>query len=163
MRGGFPGYPFLTADAERDRLYHLCVRPAFEGLTLSVTSDRGEKWSDVRIDSPHARTPMLAVNGAGVLGLAWYDRRNDPDGRCQDLYFTASTDLGESVLDPIRVSTETSCPDAEGNGAAGRGWPSGGDYSSLAAAPDGSFRVVWADSRDGYFRLRTAVVRVQTD
>ncbi|MDX1572274.1 MAG: hypothetical protein R3200_17465, partial [Xanthomonadales bacterium] len=65
--------------------------------------------------------------------------------------------IGES----IRVTTETSCPNAPGNGRAGaQSWNSGGDYSSLAALPDGRFAVVWADSRSGRFQLRTATIRV---
>lgn len=53
------------------------------------------------------------------------------------------------------------CPNAPGNGRAGRSWPMGGDYSSLAAGPDGSFHLVWADSRTGHFQLRHAELRVE--
>jgi hypothetical protein len=36
----------------------------------------------------------------------------------------------------------------------------GGDYFGLAAAADGSFRLLWADSRDGIYQLRSSSVRV---
>ena len=109
---------------------------------------------------PHVRTPMLAVNSEGVVGVAWYDRRNDPEKMCQDVYFTASFDGAETFLPPRRISTETSCPNAPGNGRAARSWPMGGDYSSLAAGPDGAFHLVWADSRTGHFQLRHVEIGV---
>lgn len=170
--GAFPGYPFLAVDRSegqfRDRLYHVCVRPGLEGVALVWSDDGGARWSDpLRVDPPpvdgaaHARTAMVAVAPDGVVGVAWYDRRHDPARECQDLYFTASVDGGRSVIEPVRVSTETSCPDTPGNGRVSTSWPMGGDYSSIAAAPDGTFRLVWADSRDGRFRLREAVVAVE--
>ncbi len=171
VEGGFPGYPFLAADTTpgpfQDRLYHVCIAPGFRGVALAHSSDAGETWSDVvRVDVPpkdglaHARTPMVAVNREGVVGAAWYDRRHDPARECQDFYFTASSDGGETFVEPRRISTETSCPNSPGNGRAGRSWAAGGDYSSITAGPDGLFHLLWADSRSGIFRLRHASVRV---
>ena len=170
----FAGYPALAVDSSdgpfRDRLYHLCVRAGFDGLSLSTSADGGEIWSDPRrIDGArdgavaHVRTPMLAVNGNGVVAAAWYDRRNDPEHRCQDLYFTFSSDGGESFEEPLRVSTETSCPRSEANGRVARSWPMGGDYGSLTAAADRAFHVLWADSRSGRFQLRHAALEVVSD
>ena len=164
MKDGFPGYPFSTAEPGTGRIYFTCVRPGFEGLVLHISDDGGGRWSDpIRIDdrSPHVRTPMLAVNLDGVIGAAWYDRRSDPERKCQHLYFTASANQGVSFLEPVRISTETSCPASEGNGGVAESWPMGGDYTSLAAGPDGAFHLVWADSRSGRFRLRTATLRVR--
>jgi hypothetical protein len=166
MKGGFPGYPFSTSGPTAGRIYFTCVRPGFEGLVMHVSNDGGTRWSDpVRVDrgTPHARTPMLAVNRRGIVGAAWYDRRHDPERECQQLYFTASVDEGESFLDPIPVSTVASCPKSEANGGVAESWPMGGDYTSLAAGPDGAFHIVWADSRSGQFRLRAASLRVRTD
>jgi hypothetical protein len=171
VEGGFPGYPFYGVDGSsspfRDRMYHVCVRPGFEGVALAHSTDRGETWSNpVRVDAPpndgpaHARTAMLAINNDGAVGVAWYDRRNDPDRACQDFYFTGSVDGGETFLEPIRISSETSCPETAGNGRAGRSWPAGGDYSSIAAGGNGIFHLIWADSRSGRFGLRHAAVRV---
>ncbi len=74
---------------------------------------------------------------------------------------TASRDGGATFLPAVRVSTETSCPSAPGNGRVAESWAAGGDYGSLAAAPDGSFHVVWADSRGGHFQLRHAAFRFE--
>ena len=171
VEGGFPGYPFLAADTTsgpfQDRLYHVCIAPGFRGVVLAHSSNAGETWSDaMRIDVPpaegsaHARTPMISVNREGVVGAAWYDRRHDPARECQDFYFTASVDGGETFIEPRRISTETSCPGSPGNGRAGRSWAAGGDYSSITAGPDGLFHLLWADSRSGIFRLRHASARV---
>lgn len=171
VEGSFPGYPFLAVDtsagAYRDRLYHVCVRPGYDGVAFSYSADGGERWSnplsvDRQVDGgpAHVRTPMLAVNDAGIVGVAWYDRRHDPDRQCQDLYFTASRDGGATFAQPVRISTATSCPNVQGNGRAARSWPAGGDYSSLATGADGRFHVIWADSRSGRFALRHAAIRV---
>jgi len=169
IEGAFPGYPYLDGDPG-GRLYHVCVRPGLDGIALTRSVDGGERWAHpVRVDGgpgdSHVRTPMLAVGEAGpggvpaVAGIAWFDRRDDPG--CQRLWFTASTDGGESVLEPVEVSTEPSCPARGDNGRVAESWSMGGDYSSLAAGPDGRFHVVWADSRSGRFRLRHAVLQVE--
>lgn len=165
IEGSFPGYPFLGSDGHR--LYHACVRPGFDGIAFSYSEDGGEKWSESkRVDGNHSgahtRTPMLAVNHKGTIGLAWYDRRRDPNLKCQDVYFTASADGGRTFTEPVRVSTKTSCPETPQNGRAGRSWPMGGDYSSLNVGPNGLFYLVWADSRTGIFRLHHAVIQADT-
>ena len=167
--GAFPGYPFLTSAPEggrfSGRLYHVCVRPELDGVVLSHSTDGGERWSDpVRVDGApvanHTRTPMAAVNNAGVVGVAWYDRRHHSEQRCQHMYFTASTDGGHSVIEPRRVSEVESCPEGPGNDWVANSWPIGGDYSSLVAGPDDAFYLIWSDSRTGRFALRLAVLTV---
>ncbi|HSR42945.1 MAG TPA: sialidase family protein, partial [Longimicrobiales bacterium] len=168
----FPGYPSAIAGGSTgssgDLLLHACVRRNLEGVAVSTSSDGGRSWSDpVRVDAgggsegtPHARTPMLAAARDGRVAVAWYDRRHDPHGKCQDVYLAVSDNGGERFGPPVRVTTETSCPGAEGNGRAGRSWPMGGDYGALAAGTDGTFHLLWADSRSGVFSLRRAAFRV---
>lgn len=169
---GFAGYPALAADTSdgpfRDRLYHLCVRADFDGLALTHSDSRGEIWSaPLRIDGPrageggHVRTPMLAVNREGVVAAAWYDRRNDPERRCQETYVTYSRDGGATFVEPVRVSDKTSCPESPRNGRVSRSWPMGGDYGSLTASIDGRFHLLWADSRTGLFQLRHATFGIE--
>lgn len=164
----FPGYPETVSDRSggpyRDRLYHVCVRPGLDGVALSTSEDGGRRWSDpLRIDggTGHARTPMVAVNDDGVVAAAWYDRRLDPEERCQDVYLTFSVDGGETFAQPSRVTSETSCPGRVANETIARSWPMGGDYGGLEAASDGSFVLVWADSRAGLFQLRQSRFRVR--
>ncbi|MDH3733572.1 MAG: glycoside hydrolase [Gemmatimonadota bacterium] len=169
----FPGWPFLAADTTAGprggRLYHICTRTGFRGIDFRWSADLGSTWHspsrrpDPRPDqgAPHVRTVMLAVSRDGAVGIAWQDRRNDPERECQELYFSASIDGGATFLDPERISTAASCPLVPGNGSVGESWAGGGDYSSLTSAPDGTFHILWADSRRGLFEIRHAAVRVR--
>ena len=160
--GTFGGYPFMAGRGED--LFHACAGPEYLGYWLTVSRDGGATWEPaLKVDGvgehTQVRTPMLAVGADGSLGMAWYDRRHDPELACQDVYFAGSIDGGRTFTEPLRLTSETSCPNAPGNGRAGaQSWNSGGDYSSMAALPDGRFLVVWADSRSGRFQLRFAVV-----
>ena len=165
----------LSSGPFQDRLYFICNDRDFEAIYLHF-SPNGRRWSDpIRVNKvtsewkwpqPYARTPAIAVNGDGVLGVSWYDGRNGGRSylgifRCQHIYFTASLDGGETFLPAVQVSTELSCPDTPENGQAGKRWPAGGDYHGLVARPDGDFQILWAESREGLYELRTARVRVR--
>jgi len=115
--------------------------------------------------SPYVRTPSLAVNRDGIVGIAWHDGRNGGaryrrEFICQEIYFTASLDGGNTFLPEVKVSAEKSCPMLPQNGEVGWRWPAGGDYMGLAATPDGDFVVLWADSRSEMYQLRTATLKV---
>ncbi|MGH7730473.1 MAG: sialidase family protein [Candidatus Eiseniibacteriota bacterium] len=165
-----PGFKTLAVDTSagrfRNRLYLVCTKPGGNGIYLHSSGDGGERWSNpVRVDRPGdendlRRTPGLAVNRDGVVGIAWYDRRDDPDRRCQHLYFTASLDGGATFLPEVRVTDVPSCPSTPRNGAAAERWPMGSDYGAVAAGPDGLFHVLWADSRSGIYQLWTTTVKV---
>jgi hypothetical protein len=125
-------------------------------------------WSAPAIINPGqgpAQTAAVAVNRDGVVGVSWYDGRGDPrgyrrDSRCQHVYFAASLDGGRTFLPDVRISSAENCSDTPANGEAGRRWKAGGEYHGLAATADGRFHLLWADSRDGIYQLRTASVRV---
>jgi photosystem II stability/assembly factor-like uncharacterized protein len=172
-------FPELAADASagasRDRLYFVCngranglsTMPDFERVAISSSGDRGERWSDPSAVNSNARAYVrntaIAVNKDGVVGVSWYDGRNEKNRTkqmfsCLDLYFAASFDGGRTFAPETRVSTESSCGDAPDNGAAKYRWPAGGDYHGLVARPDGAFQLLWADSRGGRYRLRTATL-----
>jgi hypothetical protein len=169
------GFPSLAADPSsgpfRDRLYWVCNTQLFKDIELHASADRGETWSKpVRVNvgsgrRPYVRTPVIAVNKDGVIGISWYDARNEKLKfkdiyQCVDLYFTASLDGGKTFLPEAKVTSAIGCADTPENGLARARWPAGGDYSGLAARPDGSFQLLWADSRDRMYGLRTAVVTV---
>ena len=173
-------FPELVADASaggsRDRLYFLCngrasgvsAMPDYERVMLWSSADRGERWSEpVTVAGgggrSYVRNAMVAVNRDGVVGVSWYDGRNENNRtrqifQCLDLYFAASFDGGKTFAPETRVSSESSCGDAPANGSAKYRWPAGGDYHGLVARADGAFQILWADSRDGRYRLRTATV-----
>lgn len=166
------GFASLAVDASptpmRDRLYLVCMNRERNGIYVHHSNDRGERWSaPVRADSAGGdvvfrRTASIAVNKDGIVGVTWYERRKEAGKDCQHVFFTASFDGGKSFLPETRVSTAPSCPDTPRNGGAATRWPGGGDYSGLVASSDGTFHVVWADSRNGIYQLWTARVQVNS-
>ncbi len=168
--GSGGGFASLAVDAStapsRDRLYLTCTNRDRNTIFVHYSSDRGERWSaPVRADSAASevifrRTPSIAVNKDGVVAVTWYERRKEGTRECQHIYFTASLDGGKTFLPEARVSSAPSCPDTPRNGGSAKRWPAGGDYSGLAAAADGSFHVLWSDSRQGIYQLWTARVQV---
>jgi hypothetical protein len=160
----------LSVDASpgpyRDRLYFVCSDSAH--IYLLHSSDRGETWSDplvVNRGPGPVHNPVIAVNRRGVVAISWYDAREDPRSyrdsfRCQHVFFAASLDGGSTVLPDVKVSSAENCPDTPANGEAGARWKAGGDYHGLAAAADGRFHLVWADSRESIYQLRTAHIEI---
>jgi hypothetical protein len=157
----------------RDRIYHVCSAEEFNGIQLRSSEDRGETWSQpIRVDRPgdiavQTRTPAIAVNSDGVVAVAWYDARNDRSTikgnfRCQEVFVSASLDGGTTFLPEVKVSTKPTCPAGPRNVATALRFPAGGEYMGLAAASDGSFRLLWSDSRTDMYRLYTATVSVRT-
>lgn len=169
--GGGTGWPYLAVDGTRgpfrDRLYWLCARQGQPGLWLRHSDDVGANWSGwVRVEREtepaSAVAYALAVNEEGTIGVMWLSRTGEPDP-CGRLFFSASVDGASSFLPPVRVSTEPSCPARDPrNAAAHEHRPrAGGDYNGLAAAANGTFHLVWADARDGMYRLRHAAAVVE--
>jgi hypothetical protein len=155
-----------TRGAYRDRLYWVCGTS--EHIYVLHSTDRGETWSAGTIVNQGlgpVHNPVVTVNRDGVVGVSWYDAREDPrsyrgEFACQHVFFTASLDGGQSFLPEVKVSSAENCSDTPANGEAGRRWKAGGDYHGLAAAADGRFHILWADSREGIYQLRTASIRV---
>jgi len=157
----------LSSGPTRDHLYYVCPNREQTGILVHRSEDGGEKWSrPVRADDSTAavfrRPPSIAVNRDGTLAVSWTQRRLDSGQACQNVYITASLDGGKTFLPVTRVSAVQSCPDTPGNDRVARRWPEGGDYSGLVAAADGRFHVLWADSRDGVYRLWTASITIAT-
>jgi hypothetical protein len=162
----------LAVDASpggfRDRLYWVCWDRSKRHIYLYRSTDRGETWSTpiaVNSGSGPAQTAAIAVNRYGIVAVSWYDGSGDPrdylEGyRCQHVFVAASLDGGQTFLPPVRVSTAENCPDTPANGEAGKRWTAGGDYHGLAAAADGRFHLLWADSREGRYQLRTAIISI---
>jgi hypothetical protein len=114
-----------------------------------------------------------------VVGVAWLDTRDDPQGGPYHLYFAASSDGGQTFLPARRVTSSSSAPGGTGNrtlwqnfmrradrgaelhltSAAGR-WPTGGDYAAMLVDANGAFRPVWPDARSGAFQVYTARIWV---
>jgi hypothetical protein len=168
-------------------------------VLLAHSDDGGSSWSPpTRIDDPPIPVepgkgpdtfmPQVAVNSAGVVGVTWYDRREDPLNRRFQLRFAASTDGGASFMGSVPVSSTDSLysgneryfgvADPVGGGQRGqrrrtdsitvtmntggpyRTYYFAGDYGAIATTPDGRFHAIWVDSRTGVPQLYTAPITV---
>lgn len=112
-----------TRSRFRDRMYVVWddVSTGESNIWLTWSGDRGRTWSPrIRInDNPpptpgsprdFRMTPVVAVKPDGVVGVAWYDRRDDPTHRCWKKYFAASLDGGQTFTRNVAVASAPSCP-----------------------------------------------------
>lgn len=163
--GPFRGHLYVVTDDFRD---------GSGGVFVFRSVDQGETWSrPTRVSRADAargvrRVPTAGVNHRGTLVVAWFDPQEDLGPSCWRLVASASVDGGTTFLPQVPVADVASCNDKSGNVIPRAGgsfdvaarWPAGGDYFGLAAGPDGSFRVLWSDSRTGVFQLWTASINV---
>lgn len=150
-RGRFDGTMYMTwAAPVDDRLQILTAR----------STDSGRTWSeplrviDAGFRSNHS-SPMIAINGGGVVVVSWNDRRDDPSDRCFRPYAAASFDGGRSFGRNQMVAERLTCP-----GQAR--WLNGGETHGLVALPDGGFRLVWSSGDARGLALWTARIAAPT-
>jgi hypothetical protein len=176
----------LSDGPYRGRIY--LVWTDFDGakytIKLAYSSDVGRTWSEPAIvnDNTNQGDPAnaaLAVNKDGVVGVAFYDRRDDPENSCFRLYFAVSVDGGETFLPNVRASDHPTCPQAPRNRISsasviaprfvshgpprpaimidddqvGGRWPNGGDTQGLVAGWDGVFHSAWINGESGVMQL----------
>lgn len=165
-RRGPVGWPSLAAggpaEAEATNLYWICEAEEGRGILLFKSFDGGERWSEgTRIDGGAegvwTKTPAIVVSKVGF----WESLRINASLPRHSVSTCTSPHpwiAGPPFLPPERGSSAESCPSQGRNGETAARWPAGGDYSGLVAVDFETFRVVWADSRDGLYRLRTALV-----
>jgi len=196
--------PSLAADAStgpyRDRLYAAWtdIRSGKARVLLSYSSDKGKSWSEsVEIDDdladsgwgkgPDCFRPVVAVNSQGVVGVMWYDRReNKNDDRGWWTRFAVSLDGGETFQPSVKVSEAPSHVDpagqllvrAWGNESRSKTQPPptgplhgdivihgfnffGGHTAGLDTDANGAFHPLWVDNRTGIPQVWTATVVVR--
>ncbi len=159
-------------------------------ILLISSSDKGKTWSKpIVVNDDFARPtqgpddfmPAIAVNSSGVVGVIWYDRRDNPDDLGYFVRFSASLDGGETFQPSVRVSeapasfaesnwrlsqyiTGGGHPDPDTASSIFRGslmvdtWP--GHTVGMTAAADGKFFPFWVDNRTGVGQIWTAPVSV---
>jgi hypothetical protein len=136
-----------------------------QGIFLVRSADGGRSWGHpqpIATGDPvvwRAENPVTAVDPAGRVGVAWYERPPGADSGCWRIRFTASHDDGETFSSPVTVSSELFCAKPGAVDGSTR-WPAGGDYFGLVADGPGAFRALWADSRSGVWQLRTTRIRL---
>jgi hypothetical protein len=142
-------------------------RRAAEWVLFSRSTDHGKSWSaPVQLseqpdtDDPaqdyQAYIPCVAVNGAGVVAVTWYDRRGlpaaAPDGSAKgwNLRVRVSRDGGATWPPSVQVTSQASTGKLTG-------WHTAG----LCADAEGNFHPAWIDDRSGKPQLWTARVTVR--
>ena len=176
----------LSQSRNRGRIYFVWSDFASTRYVVKLvySDDLGRTWSRPLVVNDNANhnepaTAAVAVNNRGVVGVAFNDRRDDPENSCFRLYFTASLDGGQTFLPNIKASEQSTCPLTTPNsavsvssfiehpfdlaeerprpvvalsGAAFR-WPNGGDTQGLVAGPDGAFHSAYIDGGSGTMQL----------
>jgi len=196
---------YVAADpgssAFRDRVYAVWPdqRSGRQEILIAHSDDKAKTWSkplvvnDATPVAGPARDhlmPTVAVNKDGVVGVAWYDRRDNPDNLGWWVRFRASLDGGETFLPSVRVSEApatfgpserwTVHANSSGGGkkppgvkdAKAPGGPvsvgmslnsfqfNGGHTGGIAADASGVFHPFWIDNRSGLAQIWTAPVTV---
>lgn len=164
-------------------------------ILFSYSSDRGRTWSaPLKVDDdrswgsgsegPDDFHPVLAINPQGVVGILWYDRRQDQDNISWQPRFSASLDGGLTFLPSVRfrgagmkiyqsrVVQLTSMAEGGANPPFRSGGPirvsfgyashelTGGETAGLASDPSGFFHALWIDNRTGVAQVWTARISV---
>jgi hypothetical protein len=194
--------PCLAADVwpasgHEGRLYAVWGdrRSGRSEIWMARSDDRGDHWSaPLRINDDEPRPtgggpddfhPLVAVNGAGVVGVMWYDRRDNADNTGWWVRFATSIDGGRTFSPSVRVSeapfdlARDTAPVISAI-TRGGGHPHpllaggplrsdvvyshfnfvGGHTAGLAASTDGLFHALWVDDRTGVSQIYTSTIRV---
>jgi hypothetical protein len=146
-------YPVIGVDnsdgAHAGNLY--VVMYTWTGTHLRVqvirSTDGGSTWSKPVPVAPASDThdqffPSLSVNNAGLVGVSWLDRRNDPNNVNYQAFAAISIDGGRTFPN-TQLTKAFSNPD---NNGTGNNWM--GDYTGNTWA-GGDFMAAWMDSSNG--------------
>ncbi|CAN5767992.1 hypothetical protein BH23CHL5_BH23CHL5_05160 [soil metagenome] len=129
-------------------------------IYLFRTFDKGQTWEEeilINQDGTNAAQffPQVAVSPNGDVHVMWGDQRDDPVRLRYHIYYTQSTDRGDTwgftLPDQNFTAPDTRVTDFPSNPM--KGFPGGrfiGDYFGLAATDEDVF-LVWADTRLGEF------------
>lgn len=120
-------------------------------ILLAHSGDGGATWDPpVRVNNDNTASdqfqPALAVAADGSLGVAFYDRRNDPAfDVLTDVYLAISRDGGKTFPTQQRVTTESwlTLPTPIGFRTGYHG-----DYNQMVASGN-NFYLTWGDDRNG--------------
>jgi hypothetical protein len=136
-------------------------------ISIAYSTDNGKSWSAPKQLAQPSSGPAfmgcLAVAPNGTLGALWIQHEKyETNPRDYRAWFAASTDGGETFTAPHAVSSAVSSPNRPELEKIDylKTRYRGGDYIGLTAASDSVFHAVWADARDGLFRIFHAPIRV---
>jgi hypothetical protein len=177
------GFARIAADASarsarRGKVYAtwLDVVDGSHRVMAASSADEGATWSaPVRVDEgaghADASNPAVAVDGQGIVGISWNDRRGDPTGRCYQTYFAASGDGGATFSAGLPIERGFTCPIGKPGPSAAPDpsvdpmtsdyrFKNGGDTQGIVGLPGGGFHLAWINGASGEMGLWHTVVRV---
>ena len=132
-------------------------------IYFSRSKDGGTSWSPPQIvnDDPnpdlHQFYPSLEVNPRGIVMLAWYDRRKDPNNVLTDYYFTYSTDGGKNWKPQVALTSSQADFSHIGDDNADFGV---GEYTAMVSTSNMAIPF-WADGRENNGRVRLYGAQVE--
>ncbi|GBC75084.1 hypothetical protein HRbin06_00397 [archaeon HR06] len=165
FRAWSSSFAYIATGPEGEVYYVFAANPPGpdpSDIYFSRSLDGGRSWSLPKkvnddMSSNGQFFPFIAVDEKGIIHIAWGDKRDDPSDTRYHIYYTRSTDKGETFEINSRVSDFPSNPMQSGI-------PEFiGDYFGLAAR-GGEVYVVWVDSRigfAGYPNQDIAVARIE--
>jgi hypothetical protein len=116
-------------------------------VLVATSTDGGNTWTRTPVasasDTHDQFFPWINVNSAGVIGVSWLDRRNDPNNVNYEAFAAFSTNGGKSFGRNFDLSAKPSNPL---NGFLGYFI---GDYSGNAWAGTKRFYVTYTDTSTG--------------
>jgi len=151
---GVTNYPAIAVDnssgPNAGSLYVVMYSWAGTYMRVGVvrSTDGGKTWSKPVPVAPPSDNhdqffPWISVSSAGLVGVSWLDRRNDPANVNYQPFGAISTDGGKSFQPNVELTTAFSNPNNNG----GDGWM--GDYTGNAWAGPNNFVAAWMDSSNG--------------
>lgn len=191
-------HPSMAVDAQspqyKGRLYAVWTDliTGRSMIMFSYSADGGKTWARPKaVNDDQARRPPLqgpddflpavAVNPRGVVGVTWYDLREDPENFDWRVRFSASLDGGDTFTPSVPVSAEPMRHDKSRWRLLGSALPPGdpagldpykfyftptqfffnaGHTAGLVADAAGVFHPLWVDNRTGPMQVWTAPVTV---
>lgn len=146
----------LVADKDRVCAAWSDGRNGDPDVVLRCSPDRGETWQGLRRlnddglgNGSSQYLPQVAISPTGRMDAVFYDRRADPENFRNDVYYTYSTDWGESFAKNVRLNRFPSDsrigPEYAGPAAAGQ--YEFGSRMALLSDGDGVL-ASWADTRN---------------
>jgi hypothetical protein len=150
---GAPNTPALGVDNSTGpysgRLYATLFQwtGAYMQVQVIHSTDGGNTWSQPVPVAPPSDThdqfyPWLSVSPTGLVGVSWFDRRNDPANFNYQAYASISSDGGDSFQPNVKLTSAFSDP--EGNARLGLGSYAGNTWDG-----PNYFIAAWMDTSYG--------------
>jgi hypothetical protein len=120
-------------------------------IKYTRSTDNGTTWSAAQVLAPpgvantYQVEPWVHADEAGIFHAIWYDDREYPNTSIFHIYYSQSTDNGQTWTQAVRISTAASdlrigIPSGYGRAA--------GDYIQVVAAANNVY-AAWTDTRSG--------------